>query len=350
MGTLSSIDVTALREDPDVRRKHARDVAAAIDRACRHEGFLLVTGHGVDTGLRERLLAAARRFFDLPAERKATIAMSRGGRAWRGWFPLGAELTSNRPDRKEGLYIGEDLSAQDPRVRAGLPLHGPNLLPDDDVPELRTAVDEWLTAVTALGHLLVRAFGVGLGLSPDWFDEHLTEDPTILLRLFRYPAITAEEVGDGERADGVGEHTDYGLLTILAHDGGPGLQVRQGSEWIDVLAPPDAFVVNLGDMLERMTGGRYRSTPHRVRSVVAPAGAPDRISVPFFFDPAWDAEVVPLPLDDTPPTDDSATRWDHRSVHTWRGTYGEYLTSKVAKVFPDLGSDVLTPGRPDHRA
>ena len=99
-------------------------------------------------------------------------------------------------------------------------------------------------------------------------------------------------------------------------------------------AVPGAFVVNLGDMLDRMTGGRYRSTPHRVRH--ARGASRDRLSFPFFFDPGWDVEVAPIPLPDDTPPDDQATRWDGTSVHDWSGTYGDYLTAKVAKVFPHL--------------
>lgn len=338
MAPLPVIDLSAVRADPDLVGPEARAVAAAIDRACRDRGFLLVRGHGVDPEAHRRLDAAARRFFALPEATKARVAMACGGRAWRGWFPEGGELTAGRPDRKEGLYLGEDLGLDDPRVAAGRPLHGPNLLPDDAVPELRPAADDWLASMSGLGHLLVRAVGVGLGLGPGWFDEHLTHDPTVLLRLFRYPP--APEL-DREATVGVGEHTDYGLLTILAHDGRPGLQIRSTEGWEDVPAVEEAFVVNLGDMLDRMTGGRYRSTPHRVVAVTDPDDH-DRISIPFFFDPAWDADIAPLPLTGPAPADDAVTRWDRTSVHEWQGTYGDYLTGKVAAVFPELGADVLT--------
>lgn len=301
----------------------------AIDGACRDTGFFLVRGHGVDLGVLDDLDAAARRFFALPEATKAGVAMARGGWAWRGWFPEGGELTAGRPDHKEGLYFGADLPADDPRVRAGVALHGPNLYPADP-PELRALVDRWMAAMTGLGHRLCRSIALALGLAPGWFDAHLTADPTVLFRIFRYPARPT-----GDDGWGVAEHTDYGLLTILAHDGTPGLQVRRGAEWLDVPAVEGAFVVNLGDMLDRMTGGRYRSTPHRVRHSGGPGGR-DRLSFPFFFDPAWDAAIRPVPLTGDAPADDAPSRWDRSSVHEWSGTYGGYLVSKVAKVFPAL--------------
>ena len=101
------------------------DAPAAIDRACRTTGFFALTGHGIPTSMRTDLLAAAREFFALPTERKELVGLARGGTAWRGWFPLGDELTSGVPDLKEGFYVGRDLPP-DP-----LPLHGPNLWPDD---------------------------------------------------------------------------------------------------------------------------------------------------------------------------------------------------------------------------
>lgn len=335
------IDIAPLRQSAAPTAVAA--VAAAIDRACRDTGFFLVTGHGVPAARLIALDAAARRFFAQPDEVKADVAMAQGGRAWRGWFPEGGELTAGRPDRKEGIYFGAEHAPQDPRVRAGLPLHGPNLFPVTPV-ELRELVLDWMATMTALGHVLAHGVALALGLDGDWFDHHLTADPTVLFRIFRYPPVPA--TGDDW---GVAEHTDYGLLTILAHDGSPGLQVQPpGERWIDVPAVDGTFVVNLGDMLDRMTGGRYRSTPHRVRHVAN--GGRDRLSFPFFFDPGWDAEVRPVPLDDEAPADDVAQRWDGRSVHDWSGTYGDYLTAKVAQVFPALFADVAMPAQHPERA
>ena len=312
-------------------------VARAIDRACRDLGFFTIVGHGVDAGLCRRLDACARDFFARPDAEKEAIAMARGGRAWRGWFPVGGELTSGRPDRKEGIYFGAELPADDERVRAGRPLHGPNLFPSAPA-DLRRAVLEYMAALTTLGQTVMRGIALGLGLDRDWFARSLTAEPVTLFRIFHYPPASPGEADSW----GVGEHTDYGLLTILMQDSTGGLQVRTPQGWTDVPPDPDAFVCNVGDMLERITRGRYISTPHRARN----AGAGDRLSFPFFFDPGWDTDVQPI-ADLT--TDDSlgaeprsaARRWDGASVHDFAGTYGEYLLTKVNRVFPDLGADVL---------
>ena len=253
--------------------------------------------------------------------------MARGGRAWRGWFPLAGELTSGVPDRKEGIYFGAEGAAGDP-----LPLHGPNLFPERPA-ELGPTVLATLDAFTALGHRLMGLLALGLGLDEGWFARDLTADPTILFRIFHYPP---EVETDGAGDWGVAEHTDYGLLTLLLQDDSGGLQVRTGGEWHDIPPVPGALVCNLGDMLERLTEGRYRSTPHRVRS---PEGG-GRISCPFFFDPGWDAEVQPLPLPDPAPGE-RVERWDDDDPLAWEGPYGAYLLSRVAKVFPDLFDDVV---------
>jgi isopenicillin N synthase-like dioxygenase len=305
----------------------APDAARRIDAACRRHGFFVITGHGVDPELFTRLEDASRRFFDLPVEDKAAIAMAGAGPAWRGWFPPGGELTSGVPDGKEGVYFGAELGPDHPRVRAGTPLHGRNRFPDRP-PELEPLVLTVLDELTRLGHRLLELVAAGLGLDEDWFRQTVTEDPTILFRIFHYPA--------GGRVPGatwgVQEHTDYGLLTILRQDEVGGLEVRAPGGWIEVPPVRDAFVCNIGDMLERMTGGRYRSTPHRVR--LPPRS---RLSFPFFFDPSWDAEITPVPgLGDS--GGPAPARWDGRSVFEHEGTYGEYLTAKVARVFPDLAA------------
>ena len=252
--------------------------------------------------------------------------MALGGRAWRGYFPVGGELTSGKPDQKEGLYFGAELAADDPRVRAGRPLHGANLFPDEPR-ELRATVLEYMAALERLGHRLVGRAGARprparVVLRRALHRRAVRAVPHLQLPAARDPALW-----------GVGEHTDYGLLTILLQDDAGGLEVRSRSRWVPAPPIPGSFVCNIGDMLERMTGGLFRSTPHRVRN---PAPR-DRLSFPFFFDPGFDTRVQPIDLPGAPrQADDSAERWDQASVHAFDGTYGDYLLRKVGRVFPEL--------------
>jgi isopenicillin N synthase-like dioxygenase len=319
---LALIDIAPLLDGRDVA-----GVAAEIDVACRSLGFFRVTGHGIEPELLQRMDRLAREFFERSEDDKQRFAMANAGPAWRGWFPVRGELTSGIPDRKEGLYVGLEHTADHPRVVDGTPLHGANLFPDG---ELGPTIIEWLDAVRPVADALMSAIAIGLGLPARWFEQHLTGDPTVLFRIFHYPALPDNTASDEW---GVGEHTDYGLLTLLAQDELGGLQVRTpDGDWLDVPAEPNVLVCNIGDMLDKLTEGRYRSTPHRVRNV----SGRSRLSFPYFFDPSWDAEVVPLPLDGSPPADDADHRWDGSSVHAWTGHYGDYLSAKVARVFPDL--------------
>ena len=152
----------------------------------------------------------------------------------------------------------------------------------------RETVLEYLEAMTRLGHELMRGIALSLGLSETYFADRYTSDPLILFRIFNYPAQPSRPKEN--KSWGVGEHTDYGVLTILRQDSTGGLQVKSRSGWIDAPPLPGSFVCNIGDMLDRMTGGLYRSTPHRVRN----PGGQDRLSFPFFFDPNFNAEVKPI--------------------------------------------------------
>lgn len=308
------------------------DVARQIGAACRLHGFFYIVGHGVDPALRTRLELLSRVFFAQSEDDKMLLRMAFGGKAWRGYFAAGNELTSNRPDWKEGLYLGSELGPDDPRVRAGIPLHGPNLFPA--LTGFRETVLTYLDALTSVAHRLMEGIALSLDLPADYFAVRYTTDPLILFRIFNYPSRPAPD--DMEVLWGVGEHTDYGLLTILAQDDVGGLQVKTTEGWIDAPPVPDSFVCNIGDMLDRITGGRYRSTPHRV--ALNNSGR-DRLSFPFFFDPNFDAMVRPIEgLPGAP--DDSAARWDRANVHAFSGTYGDYLLGKIAKVFPELRRSV----------
>jgi isopenicillin N synthase-like dioxygenase len=304
--------------------------AEQIQVACRERGFFYVTGHGVPADLMDDLADASAEFFALPLADKLEIAMDRGGRAWRGFFPVGAELTSGQPDLKEGLYFGTELPDDDPRVLARLPLHGRNLFPRQ-VPRLGPLVLAYLDALTSVGQAVLAGVALSLGLEAGYFAAGYTADPTILFRIFHYPPSPP-------RAEswGVGEHTDYGLVTLLAQDDSGGLQIAAPEGWIDAPPIPGTLVCNIGDMLDRLTGGWYRSTPHRVRNL----SGHGRLSFPFFLDPGFAAEVPPLP-DRAAAGHDGTRRWDGQDLRAFTGSYGDYLLGKVSKVFPQLRSDVL---------
>jgi isopenicillin N synthase-like dioxygenase len=324
------IDVSALIAGTSGQRD-VGTVAAQLGAACRESGFFYIVGHGVDEGLQARLYDLSRRFYAQDVDTKLRIRMSLGGRAWRGYFRVGDELTSGLPDQKEGLYFGAELAADHPLFLAGTPLHGPNLFPNDP-PGFRAVVLEYMACLTRLGHRLMAGLALSLGLQESYFADRCTGEPLTLFRIFNYPPPADPTLW------GVGEHTDYGLLTILLQDDLGGLEVKSRSRWVPAPPVPGSFVCNIGDMLDRMTRGLFRSTPHRVRNL-APRS---RLSFPFFFDPGFFVQVQPIDLpgrENIP--DDQAERWDRASVHAFQGTYGDYLLNKVGKVFPELRQAVL---------
>lgn len=316
------------------------EVARQLHQACTESGFFYVVGHGVDEALIAQLEKLSREFFALTKPEKMQISMAQGGRAWRGYFAVGDELTSGKPDRKEGVYFGAELPDDHPAVIARTPMHGRNLfptLPGAGGEAFRATVLEYLAQLTQLGHTLMRGISLSLGLEASYLDDRYTREPLILFRIFNYPYVP-QQAAAGESSWGVGEHTDYGLLTILRQDDIGGLQVKSKSRWIDAPPIPGSFVCNIGDMLDHMTRGLYRSTPHRVLN----RAQHDRLSFPFFFDPNFWAEMRPIDeLATQTAVDDRHERWDRANVHDFRGTYGDYVLNKVAKVFPQLREEVL---------
>lgn len=324
-----SIPVIDLQPLTDGSVAGLQAVAGEVRQACRNDGFFYVSGHGVSVALQQRLEELSRTFFSLDVAEKMSVRMQLGGRAWRGYFPVGDELTSGRPDQKEGFYFGADLSPDHPLVQAQTPLHGQNLYPAID--GFRDTIRLWLKEMTRLGHRIMSVVAASFDLEEDWFFRRYTREPLILFRIFHYPPLAEESLGQWS----VGEHTDYGLLTILRQDSTGGLQIRTADGWIDAPVIENTFVCNIGDMLERMTAGHYRSTPHRVRNL----SGRSRLSFPFFFDPGWDCRVTPIDGVRTA-AGCLPDRWDGESVHDWTGTYGDYILRKVGRVFPDFSADV----------
>ncbi len=327
------IDVSPLWEEKgDVQK-----VAEALRKACTEYGFFYIRNHGISEQLQQDLETLSHQFFQLDLTERMQIKMALGGKAWRGFFPVKGELTSGKPDLKEGIYFGSELNETDSRVQAGWPMHGANLFPAQ-LPAFRDTVLTYIEVITKLGHQLMQGLSFSLGLDKDYFNTHFTNDPLTLFRIFHYPS--AEKKPDDANLWGVGEHTDYGVLTILKQDSVGGLQIKSQGEWLEAPYIPNTFVCNIGDMLERMTGGYYRSTPHRVKNRTTKS----RLSFPFFFDPNFEAEMHTIPLDHLNLTAIEQTaneRWDGANVHDFSGTYGDYVLGKVSKVFPQLKRDVI---------
>ncbi|WP_329059189.1 isopenicillin N synthase family dioxygenase [Amycolatopsis sp. NBC_01480] len=269
-------------------------VAAEIDRALRESGFLLVTGHGVPSELRAETRELARRFFALPPEVKQRYAVTVGG---RGWLPPGveangyAEGTETPPDLKESYSAGADTGVGDPAVDGFW--FQPNVWPAE-VPGLAATAREYMARMRALSDDLLRVFAHALALAPDHFTRH-TGRPTYTFNINRYPPLTS--VGPPEPGQfRIGPHTDFGTVTVLDRQSGAGgLQVCTAEgDWVDAPFDESAFTVNIGDLMARWTGDRWRSTRHRVLPPQPTAPDEDLVSLIFFYETDHDARITSL--------------------------------------------------------
>ncbi|HDT1824101.1 TPA: isopenicillin N synthase family oxygenase [Klebsiella quasipneumoniae subsp. similipneumoniae] len=281
---LPTIDIRDLAGD-DLARRQA--VADTIGRAAREVGFFYITGHGIDPALIAGVREAAKQIFALPMEEKMNYYIGRS-KSHKGYVPEGEEIYgAGKPDHKEAFDIGFQAADDHPLVLAGTPLIGANEWPD--LPDFRARVLAYYDAVFALGHRLFDAFALALGLPEGYFKPMVTCPPA-KLRLIHYPFDASVE-----DVPGIGAHTDYECFTLLLADQ-PGLEVlNEESVWID--APPvtnaageEAFVINIGDMLEVLSAGTFVATAHRVRKVPQ-----ERYSFPLFFACDYHTLIRPLP-------------------------------------------------------
>ncbi|GBF62401.1 iron/ascorbate oxidoreductase [Trichophyton mentagrophytes] len=295
-------------------------------------GVCILTGtNSIPPELTESLSTALNKFFALPSQKKEALHLRNGGWAWRGYMPWGGEGSKGNTDQKEGFYGGPELDPDDKHELKGLPTYGKNQFPDEDVPEMRHLVLEYIEKATKLGLTITDAMSVGLGWDKGEMRKRVLEpEPIQLFRAFKYSKR------EGVESCGIGEHSDFGFLTILSQNE-PGLQVISPSgEWTDVPVIPGSFVVNVGDILDRLTSGLYISPLHRV---LPPLPGSERLSIPLFFDPAWTAKIERFPLPGATSNPDPAKlkRWAQRSTFDrLQGIWGQYLGVKVQKVFPDL--------------
>ena len=291
------VDVAPLIDGTD-----PRSVAQKIGAACEQVGFFYVKHHGIPPEVVKRTYQAAKAFFDLPFEAKQLLHVAKSGPTLRGYNPMYAENVDpeNTRDFKESFDFGlhqEEVS----------PFFGPNLMPSE-LAGFEETCEAYHSAMMELARKLVGALSLSLGLPADHF-EAMQRNPITIQRLQHYPPQT-DVVGPEEI--GIGAHTDYGFLTILSQDSVGGLQVRnRAGEWI--AAPPieGTFIINIGDLVETLTNGRYASTIHRV---VNTSGR-ERYSIPFFIDLDFDAVVEPLPTcvsSENPPKYPAYTCGEHK--------------------------------------
>jgi isopenicillin N synthase-like dioxygenase len=270
-------------------------VARQVDEALRTSGFLLITGHGVPGDLRARARAVAREFFALSPEVKARYATAVGG---RGWIPPGAEAngyaegTPTPPDLKESF----SLAAERPTGNAAIDARWfrPNIWPAE-VPQMQPVVSEYIGRMHALSDELMELGAVALGLEGGFFAPFL-DHPTYGVNLIWYPpADPARPPEPGQYR--IGPHTDFGTVTVLDREPGlGGLQIYTlDGTWVDAPYDPAALTVNIGDLLARWTGDRWRSTRHRVLPPHPDAPNEDLLSLIFFYEANHDAVVESLP-------------------------------------------------------
>ncbi|AOV17995.1 2OG-Fe(II) oxygenase [Acidihalobacter aeolianus] len=263
-------------------------LAARLRAACTDSGFFYLRGHGVPEAVVAAAFDAARYYFALPEAAKLAhhAGLSPHNRGYAGLLEENTDPAA-RGDLHESFDMALEVPADDPDVLAGKRLYGPNQWPDG-LSGFRETVEAYHAAMRGLSRCLLAAFALALGLDEDYFDPRIGK-PLATVRLLRYPPQTGEI---DPRQIGIGAHTDYECFTILAQEDVPALQVLSAAgEWLAADPIPGCFLVNIGDQMARWTNDLFASTVHRA---VNRSGR-ERYSIPFFFGPDYDTEIVALP-------------------------------------------------------
>lgn len=280
------LDISAaLGENPEAKRTLAAEFAQVYGTV----GFGYVTGHGIPQDMIDAVFGASARFHALPRAAKMAIALNT---QHRGFIALNTSTDVNstlaevtKPNQSESFMMMREAGPEDPDVRAGAYLAGPNQWPElDGFREVLTAYHD---RMADLGQRMMEIAALAIGAAPGQVMPAF-ERATTWLRLLYYPPRPPQAPKD---LYGSAPHTDFGCLTFLAQDDAGGLQVQTpAGDWVDAPPLPGAFVLNVGDMLHRWSGGRLKSTPHRVINRSGRA----RYSCPFFYDPNVATTIAPL--------------------------------------------------------
>lgn len=278
-----------LRGEPGALEKTAQ----ALGEASESLGFYFVGGHGVEQALVDRVFDETERFHALPMEKKLSVRVADGKIV--GFLPPGGQTQrtskygkSIHPDTSSSYYIREEFPADHPDRLAGKPWVWENKW-IDGLPGFRETMQEYYKAMSTLVYRILRLQSVALGLGPDFLPDHEAFKPAVFnLRLLHYPP--RELTLDGQF--GIGPHTDYGHLTILAQERVAGLEIfTRDEQWIEAPALAGHFLLNNADLCSRWTNGRFRSAPHRVINKTGER----RHSIPFFTAPRNDVVLECLP-------------------------------------------------------
>ncbi|KAI0439981.1 putative 1-aminocyclopropane-1-carboxylate oxidase [Xylaria telfairii] len=280
---IPTVDVRAMLS-PVASAAEKDQVIDAVRSASTSYGFFNLVGHGIPSNELRQAFESSKRFFALPNEKREEVHVNKAlGRSFRGWEPplIQQHQEDVLPDTKETFILGREVSADDPM--AGTFMTGPNLWPDLPREEFKDVILAYQDRMLALSHLIIRILVQALpkewDCPPDALDG-LTVDPAIPMRFLHYGPVKKDP-----RQFGVAAHTDFSTITILLQQPGTeGLQVwyPPTEDWIPVPVVDDGFVINIGDLMEKFTGGYYRSARHRV--VTFSDENKHRYSIAFFLD------------------------------------------------------------------
>ncbi len=301
----------------DIRRYDTdRDAfVAELGAAYREWGFAGIRGHGIDTSLIRRAYEAFQAFFALPADVKMQYHLKGTGGA-RGYTPFGIETAkdSRYPDLKEFWHIGREIPCDSKYAS----VMAQNVWPRE-IPDFHAAGYGLYDALDRLGSRVLRALALHIDLPETYFDDR-TNYGNSILRPIHYPPITAPDVPNVR----AGAHEDINLITLLVGASAEGLEVRShAGEWVPFTAEADTIVVNIGDMLQRLTNHVYPSTTHRVVNPPGARARKPRYSVPFFLHPNPDFVIDVLP---------SCIDTAHPNRYAQPITAHEYLQERLREI------------------
>ncbi len=337
MFTVPTVDLAPYVDpdpDPDARRR----TAAALDEACRTVGFVQVVGHGVPDAVADGLASAMDDVFALPMPEKKALVVTDGTN--RGYSPPRSESVSRSLGVEQATRMNDFFEAFNVGTGADGPATGGDGNRWPDVEGVRDRVEAWFAEAQRVARTLTTAFADALGLAPDTFTR-LAHDPVEVLRMNNY-ALEEQTLPEGADLTGMGEHTDYGIVTVLWADQVAGLQVLGPDDgvWHDVLPADGALLVNLGDLTARLTGDRWLSTLHRVKPPIENGRIRRRRSAAFFHDGDLDAVVETLPLDGAHPYPPTTVRahLDAKLAGSRGGTLNAAAEREAARVQAAAGS------------